>query len=496
MGATKRSNGSAYSWAASAVVVALLATAIALRLLVQACQQRIGADDSVSSPLPPTQDNSYSEPGTASNEFPEADAQETAEPAPEPIIVRLSLGWSVRLSSVLQEAGLDEGQARRWSDRFQQVARTRVLAAGHLLSLYKDPETGDLRGFRYDLDDHTAVVEQDYGDGVVLVGERPIQYVVRPVSIAFAVRDSFNREVDRRRIPKPIIESLHDAFSSRHPLDQLPPGSALKLIYNEEVSRDGTHRMVGDLQAAQVRIGGRTLHAFAFRDEHGRAHLYDERGNPLGAQGLRFPLPFEYISSGFTAARYHPILHRYRPHVGVDLVAQYGTPVKAIADGRVESSDWAGELGKCVRIEHDREMVSIYGHLSRISPVAKSGSYVRVGQVIGWVGSSGLSTGPHLHFALLREGRYVNPLSEKLGANHGVSPRLRALFDQIKQRYQFLLARLPDLGGHRVFAGQRKPAISRFGDLYHVELKTRLPTGRRISRRPRTFSVDLNGGGL
>jgi murein DD-endopeptidase MepM/ murein hydrolase activator NlpD len=363
------------------------------------------------------------------------------------------------------------------------------LTAGHSLTVYKDPETGDLRGFKYDLDDHTSVLQQGYANGVILVAERPIQYLIRPVSLSFAIRDSFAREMARQNVPKPIVDSLETAFEDRRSLRELPPGAALKLIYSEEISRDGVHRVPRELEAAQVRVGGRVLDAFAFRDEHGRPHLYDDHGKPLGPQTLRFPLPFEYISSGFATARYHPILHRYRPHVGIDLVAQYGTPVKAIADGRVISSDWAGELGKCVRVEHDHDMVSLYGHLSRISPDAKPGAYVRMGQVIGWVGTTGLSTGPHLHFAILREGRYVNPLSQKLGANHEVSPRLRAVFDQIKQRYQALLARLPDLGSHRVLAEQRKPAISPLGDLYHVELKHPSPSRPRIWRSTRTVSI-------
>jgi murein DD-endopeptidase MepM/ murein hydrolase activator NlpD len=494
MRAWRSSNGPA--WVIAAVAVALLGTVGALRLFVEACEGRIHSEELAGSANSLSSDPNV-EAGQQQGDFPEADIKDTSEPAPEPIVVRLTLEQTVRVARLLEEAGLTPSTADRWTDEFQRVAHTRILASGRMISLYKDPATGELRGIRYDRDDQTAVVEQGYANGVLLVAQRPITYFVRPVSLTFAIADTFPREAVRHRIPKPVVESLEDAFQSYHPLDSLPPGSAVKLIYSEQVSRDGTHTVPGDLEAAQIRIGTRTMHAFAFRDEHGRAHLYDEHGRPLGPQVLRFPLPFEYISSGFTAARYHPILHRYRPHVGIDLVAQYGTPVKAIADGRVESSDWAGELGKCVRIEHDHGMVSIYGHLSRISPAATPGSYVKVGQVIGWVGSTGLSTGPHLHFALLREGRYVNPLSEKLGVNHEVSPRLRGLFDQVTQHYETLFAGLPDLGRQYITASERKPPISHLGDLYHVELSPRARIGRSASRDARPISVEsANAGGL
>ena len=101
----------------------------------------------------------------------------------------------------------------------------------------------------------------------------------------------------------------------------------------------------------------------------------------------------------------------------------------------------------------------------------KAGSFVHMGQLIGNVGSTGLSTGPHLHFAMEKDGAWVNPLTEKLGENHQVSPRMKAIFDDIKDQYQTALAELPDLGSHFIATGERKPAISKFGDMYHVTLR-------------------------
>jgi murein DD-endopeptidase MepM/ murein hydrolase activator NlpD len=411
---------------------------------------------------------------------------ESATPAPTAITISMTLERSATVVAYLEAAGVERDEARRWAGIFQQAAATRYFYKDHPLTLYKDPETGDLRGLKYDVDLRTSVTVASLGNMVLKAHAAPIEYYLKPVRMAFAVKDNFKRTAEKHGVPSPIVESLEDAFADRHDLDHLRPGSAVKLIYQEKVSRDGSYRLVDGVEAAQIRFGGRTMEAYSFRDEHGRPHLYDEQGRALGPQFLRFPVNFKYISSGFSFHRYHPLLHIYRPHVGVDLAADYGTPVKAVADGRVQQAGWAGELGNSVRIDHEHGMTSIYGHMQRISPEVHQGSYVHMGQVIGWVGSTGLSTGPHLHFALEKQGSYVNPLTQKLGVNHKVSPRMIALFDNMKMRYESALAKLPDLGNHFVTADARKPAISPFGDMYHVTLDR---PGRKAShRRGRRYS--------
>jgi len=459
--------------ASTAVAVAALATVAALNLFFNSNSATPAPDQEIQQSCAGRMDRDASE------------DPEKITPAPESITISLDLDRTASVAKYLEESGLEPDEAQRWNGIFQRAALTRYLHKGHRFTLYRDPENGELRGFKYDVDARTSVALASLGNMVVKSSVIPIEYVERPVQMSFAVRDSFARTAARQGVPGPIVESLKDAFADRHDLDHLRPGSAVKLIYYEKISRDGNYHLTGDVEAAQISFGDRTLKAYAFRDEQGRAHLYDEQGRALGPQFLRFPLNFQYISSGFTFHRYHPILHEYRPHVGIDLVAQYGTPVKAVADGRVGAAGWGGELGKYVRIEHECEMTSIYGHLSRISPDVRLGKYVRMGQVIGWVGSTGLSTGPHLHYALEKQGNFINPLTQKLGVHHEVSPRMKAVFENIKQRYEGALAKLPDLSSHFVAADARKPAISPLGDLYHVTLK-RLGgkgTHRRVRQR-------------
>jgi murein DD-endopeptidase MepM/ murein hydrolase activator NlpD len=459
-----------YPRAVIGLVVALIATSAALFLFFQANPQTFASPlDTLSSQL------------DAGKDGPEVvEEPESAEPAPPSITISTMLERTAPIESYLRDAGMGPEDARQWASYIQRVIANRYFQSGHPLTLYKDPETGEMRGLKYDLDQNNTVIGASLGAGVLKAAIRPIEYYIRPIKMTFAVKDSFQHAAAENGIPKPIVESLQDAFADRHDLNRLKPGSAVKLIYQEKVSRDGSYTLVGDVQAAQIRFGSRTLTAISFADEQGRPHLYDEQGHALGPQSLRFPLNFQYISSGFTFHRWHPILHEYRPHVGVDLVAKYGEPVKSVADGTVIAAGWGGELGNCIRIQHQHGMVSIYGHLSKISPDVKPGSSVHMGQLIGNVGSTGLSTGPHLHFAMEKDGAWVNPLTEKLGENHAVSPRMRAIFDEIKDQYQSALAELPDLGSDFIATEERKPAISKFGDMYHVTIGHSLDKAKHI----------------
>ena len=459
-----------YPRAVIGLVVALIATSAALFLFFQANPQTFASPlDTLSSQL------------DAGKDGPEVvEEPESAEPAPPSITISTMLERTAPIESYLRDAGMGPEDAHQWASYIQRVIANRYFQSGHPLTLYKDPETGEMRGLKYDLDQNNTVIGASLGAGVLKAAIRPIEYYIRPIKMTFAVKDSFQHAAAENGIPKPIVESLQDAFADRHDLNRLKPGSAVKLIYQEKVSRDGSYTLVGDVQAAQIRFGSRTLTAISFADEQGRPHLYDEQGHALGPQSLRFPLNFQYISSGFTFHRWHPILHEYRPHVGVDLVAKYGEPVKSVADGTVIAAGWGGELGNCIRIQHQHGMVSIYGHLSKISPDVKPGSSVHMGQLIGNVGSTGLSTGPHLHFAMEKDGAWVNPLTEKLGENHAVSPRMRAIFDEIKDQYQSALAELPDLGSDFIATEERKPAISKFGDMYHVTIGHSLDKAKHL----------------
>ena len=169
----------------------------------------------------------------------------------------------------------------------------------------------------------------------------------------------------------------------------------------------------GQILVAQYLSDGRILTGVGFEPAGGRVAYYDLDGRSLKKSFLKSPLEFTRITSGFTYARPHPILGGVRPHLAVDYGAPVGTPVRAVADGAVVVAGWNGGNGIQVHLRHHAGYETQYNHLSRLGPGVRAGTRVSQRQVIGYVGSTGLSTGPHLDFRVAKNGRFVNPLDEK-----------------------------------------------------------------------------------
>ncbi len=174
---------------------------------------------------------------------------------------------------------------------------------------------------------------------------------------------------------------------------------------------DGHFLRWGTVYAARFVNRGRTLDAFAYPDDDGRLGYYDAQGKPLQKQFLRSPLEFSRITSRFSLRRFHPVLKRTMPHYGVDYGAPVGTPVRVTAAGVVSFAGTSGGAGRMVSVRHANGFETSYLHLSRFGSGVRVGARVAQGQVIGQVGSSGLSTGPHLDYRVKQNGRWVNPLS-------------------------------------------------------------------------------------
>jgi murein DD-endopeptidase MepM/ murein hydrolase activator NlpD len=196
----------------------------------------------------------------------------------------------------------------------------------------------------------------------------------------------------------------------------------------DQQSIDGSFYRYGTLFAARFVNAGRVLDAVVYPDENGRLGYYDLEGRPLRKQFLRSPLKFSRITSRFSMSRYHPVLKRRMPHYGVDYGARVGTPVHATADGVISFTGPKQGAGRMVRVRHPNGFETHYLHLSRYAKGIRQGVRVVQGQVLGYVGSSGWSTGPHLDYRIKQNGRWVNPLTI-------TSPPAKHLHERQLQRF-------------------------------------------------------------
>ncbi len=194
---------------------------------------------------------------------------------------------------------------------------------------------------------------------------------------------------------------------------ELQPGDGFALAF-ERYTREGGSTTYGDITAAEFRNDGRVLRAIRFAPPGGKPGYYDEAGRSLRRFFLRSPLKFEpRITSRYSSSRRHPVLHTARAHRGIDYAAPVGAPVIAAAGGAVVSVTHDGTNGRMVRLRHASGYESRYLHLSAFAAGLRAGARVEQGDTIGFVGSSGLATGPHLHYALTKNGAFVNPLVEQ-----------------------------------------------------------------------------------
>lgn len=232
---------------------------------------------------------------------------------------------------------------------------------------------------------------------------------------------------------------------------EIRAGDRFSVVY-EELWADGESVSSAAVLAAKFVNQGNTYRAVRYKDSKGKIDYYSPDGKPLRKLFFRTPVDFTRISSGFSKHRWHPVLKRWREHKGVDYAAPSGTPVMATGDGTVAYSGWKKGYGRVVHLRHGRTYQTVYGHLSRIDKGAEKGSEVKQGDVIGYVGQSGMATGPHLHYEFHVNGKHRNPLTVKAPIADPLPKIEQRRFDKVVKP---LLARLEESSEDRLVADAR-----------------------------------------
>ncbi len=217
----------------------------------------------------------------------------------------------------------------------------------------------------------------------------------------------------------------------------LRPGDRFDFLYERLVSSEGEVRY-GRLLAASIETAGKPNTAYVMSDDRNRNVYYDGEGRSMKRAFLRYPVQFRRISGGY-GRRYHPILRQYRAHLGTDYAATNGTPIYATADGVVSRAGRWGGYGRVVTIEHDKDIETRYAHMSGIASGIKPGTRVTQQQTIGFVGMTGLATGPHVHYEFLKNGRQVDSRSVDMGDGDPVPATLREEFEAVRAAFNNIL---------------------------------------------------------
>jgi murein DD-endopeptidase MepM/ murein hydrolase activator NlpD len=362
-----------------------------------------------------------------------ADAPAPALPALD-AAVRLSaeLGRGDTLLGLLTEADVPTAEAHAAIEALRAVFDPRRLRAGQRIDVLVGAEEAEdgraLLGLEFAPDASRTLTVARAAAGGFAAAETVHPTVAREVAASVAIESSLYEAALAGGVPIAVTSAAIRALS--HAVDfqrDLQEGDRFDVLFERHTTEAGDPVRDGEPAFVRLVTGGRSLAYYRFEDADGFADWFDRDGRSIRRALMRTPIDGARLSSRFGMRR-HPVLGYSAMHKGVDFAAPTGTPIYAAGDGVVEEVGPRGAYGNYVRVRHAGSISTAYAHLSRFARGLQRGARVRQGQVIGYVGSTGRSTGPHLHYEVLRDGRQVNPLSVELPAGRTLAGAELAAF--------------------------------------------------------------------
>jgi murein DD-endopeptidase MepM/ murein hydrolase activator NlpD len=341
------------------------------------------------------------------------------------------------LFDIFKKYGLDIAELFRIKEASADIHKLKELYPGHSYKIVID-KNKTLNSFIYWIDDDNILHVTRNGSefSAEKVG---IEYETRILRIGGFVKNNLVASIGEGRENLMLALQLSDILSWDMDFNtDLQDGDTFRVIVEGYYLND-EFKKFGNVLAAEFVNNGERYQAYRFQKD-GQTDYYDYAGRSLKKAFLKTPLSFRRISSAFSNRRFHPILKIYRPHHGLDYAASTGTPVSAVGEGKVRFAGYKGDFGKLVVIRHPNNLETYYGHLAKIHNDVKKDGKIRQGQVIGYVGSTGLATGPHLHYEVRVHNKPVNPVTLKLCRNKAVPNELMAEFGSLRDKMDDSLA--------------------------------------------------------
>ena len=315
------------------------------------------------------------------------------------------------------------------------------LRANQMVSIQADNKGGlsAIQFFSDDDDGEKILLALEKVQGNWQASANEVETVTLPTLRAVNVVTSARGALAQARVPVEIREAISEIFNDRFELDDLKEGDTVRVLYESHYFR-GQEVSTGNIMALEVGKSGRLYQAYYFDHGDNTGAYYDHRGKALSkGEFAKIPVNATRVSSPY-GTRFHPILKTYRMHSGIDYAAPTGTPIMAPADGVVSFAGVKGGYGNAIMLNHRKGMETLYGHMSAFVSGVSAGKSVKAGDVIGFVGSTGRSTGPHLHYEVRINGQIVDPSTVALPARTLNNTELTAFKGRVKSADQKIAA--------------------------------------------------------
>lgn len=345
-------------------------------------------------------------------------------------------------STLLHSLGMSQQEAYNLTEACDSVFDVRSLRIGNSYQAYYDSSV--LEYLVYERDRASNIVFDCCPPYGAWVYEKPVTVVSRYADVT--INTSLWNDMLAADVSPLLIVSLSDIYAWTIDFFALQKGDRFRVLYDERVC-DGDVIAVDTVRYAVFSHGGQELPMIMFDQKDGGNIWWNEKGESMRKAFLKAPLQFSRVSSGFSYARKHPVTRKVQPHTGVDYAAPKGTPVMTIGDGVVTSVKYEGAGGNTVRIRHNSVYSTAYLHLSKYAKGLKAGQRVRQGEVIGYVGSTGRSTGPHLDFRVWKNGTPINPLKMDSPPAEPIKDSNRPAFEAASLRCR---AQVDTIQGHKL----------------------------------------------
>ncbi|WP_225000098.1 peptidoglycan DD-metalloendopeptidase family protein [Cesiribacter sp. SM1] len=374
--------------------------------------------------------------------------EEIVEELPEPTllygmvvdsfnIVEQTIKPRQNLADILNPFNIEARIATELAKKCRQIFDVRQLAANKKVTILASKDSTQTAQFMIYEPNPTEFVVFSLRD---TLGAAIVQREVKTVekTIYGVINSSLSQSMQEAGGNPALTSKLVDVFAWQIDFFRIQKGDSFRVIYEEKWVED-QQIGIGKILAVQFDHDGEPYHAFYFDQGQG-SNYFDEKGNSLRQAFLKAPLNFTRISSRYTRKRFHPVQKRWKAHLGTDYAAPTGTPIYTVGDGVVVEAGRTRGNGNYVKVKHNDTYTTQYLHMSRIAKGMRKGTRVRQGEVIGYVGSTGLATGPHLCFRFWKNGKQIDPFSVKMPPAEPVAKQYQVAFEQMKQQYTQRLA--------------------------------------------------------